>query len=113
MTQNNIDWWVDLTSILTFFITLAGAFVGIYGYLRYQCEFRQKNKRLENYLRREKEKGEDRGQRSVLRIMRDIGLTEDEMLKISFHNPKVSRRVGKDEFTGLASALLFEYVERS
>jgi len=110
----SMKWWVDLTSILTFVITVIGASVGVFGYIRYRCEFRRKSKTLEEYLRRKQE--EDKplkklGQRTVLQIVRDVGLTHDEIIKISFHNPQVGRRVKTDPTTNLATELLFEYEE--
>ncbi len=110
-----MKWWVDLAAILTFIITAIGAFVGVYGYIRYRCEFHRKSKSLEKYL--QDKKAEDkplnkRGQRSVLQIIRDVGVTQDEIIRISFHNPHVARRVKADEISNLATDLLFEYEEQ-
>src|SRR6267154_3523438 len=94
-----MKWWVDFTSILTFVITAIGASVGVFGYIRYRCEFRRKSKTLEEYLRLKKQEDKPlnkHGQRTVLQIVRDVGLTQDEIIKISFHNPRVGRRVKPD-----------------
>jgi len=53
--------------------------------------------------------GVDKGQRSINRIVKDVGLTEDEIIQISFVNPKIRRRVTVDKITKLAEDLLFEY----
>ena len=98
----------DWSSILTFAVTLIGAAVGIFGYLKYLRGLRIKSKRLEEYLRKEKAKQIDQGQRSIIQIIRDVGLTEDEIIQVSFRNPHVARRVKTDE-DGLAKQLLFEY----
>jgi hypothetical protein len=84
--------WADLASVLTFVITFIGAGVGVYGYVKYRCEIRQKANRLEEFLRAEKMKGVDEGQRSVIRIIKDVGLTEDEIIQVSFRNPRIVRR---------------------
>ena len=102
--------WVDLASVLTFAITAIGAVIGVFGYLGYLLGIRKKSKRLEQYLRAEKQKGENKGQRSVLRIIRDVGLTEDEIIQASFRNHKIRRRIIPDE-KGIADQLMFEYEE--
>ena len=51
----------------------------------------------------------DKGQRSILRIMRDIGLTQEEIIQGSIQSKRIVRRVVGDKETGLATDLLFEY----
>lgn len=92
----------DLAQILTFL----GA---LWAYFSYRCGARKKSRRLEKYLRDEKLKGIDQGQRSFLNIVRYVGLTEDEIIRASFRDQRIGRRVGKDPVTGLANVLLFEY----
>lgn len=94
----------------TFFISFVSAIVGVYAYIRYRWGLCQKSKRLEGYLREEKAKQKDKGQRSVIQITRDVGLPEDEIIQVSFRNERVARRVtiGED---GLAEQRLFEYKE--
>jgi hypothetical protein len=98
----------DWASVLTFIITLIAAIVGVVEYIRYRCGLREKSTKLEQYLRGEKAKQKDRGQRSVIQIIKDVGLTEDEIIQVSFRNPRVGRRVKLDE-ADLAKQLLFEY----
>ena len=105
----DVQWWANLASVLTFFITLVGAAVGVYGYFNYLNDFARKHRKLEQYLREEKKEGEDSGQRSLLNIMRHVGLTEDETLKISFASKHIERRL-KEDAEGFADKLLFEYV---
>lgn len=94
----------DLASILTFL----GA---VLAYIWYRKDACKKSKRLEMYLRDEKRKGDDKGQRSFLNIVRYVGLTEAEIIQASFRNPHIARRLGTDPGTGLANVLLFEYEE--
>lgn len=98
----------ELTHEFADWAAIATFVVGIFGYLRYLCGLHKKSNRLEAYLRSEKEKEKDRGQRSIIQIIRDVGLTEDEIIQVSFRNSHVGRRVkiGQD---GLATQLLFEY----
>jgi hypothetical protein len=100
----------DWSSILTFVVTLIGAAVGVFGYLNYLRGFHTKSKRLEEYLNNEKAKQIDKGQRSITQIIREVGLTKDEIIQVSFKNPHVVRRVKTDE-EGFAKQLLFEYQE--
>jgi hypothetical protein len=79
----------------------------VYGYIRARLIFCGKSKALENFLR--KEKGTGKGQHSINRIIKDVGLTADEIVQISFVNPKIRRRVTVDPITNLALDLLFEY----
>jgi hypothetical protein len=108
MSPERVHSLADWSSILTFVVTFIGAAVGVFGYIRYLCGQHSKSKRLEEYLRAEKAKQVDQGQRSVIQIIRDVGLTEDEIIQVSFQNPHVGRRVktGEDH---LAKQLLFEY----
>ncbi len=102
MSSQDLHYWADLTAILTFV-------VGVYGYLKYRYGLHEKFKKLEEYLRSEKLKGENKGQRSPLRIVSDVGLTEDEAIQASFRNPRIGRRVVPNA-RGLADDILFEYL---
>ena len=116
----DMQWWANFTSVATFIITAAGATIGIYGYSHYRFEWHNKRLALENYLKAEKrrtsktseqEKTEDdngRGQRTMLHLVRHVGLTEDEIIKISFESSSIDRKLLPDE-AGFANALLFEY----
>ena len=98
-----------LSSIATFIITAIATVVGLWGYFSYRMELYRKRCRLEQYLENEKAKPNDKGQRSLLHLVRYVGLTEDEIIKICFKSKKIQRRIKKDE-KGYAESLLFEYV---
>ena len=110
MSPECIHRLADWSAILTFVVTLIGAAVGVFGYGKYLWGLHTKSKRLEEYLKKEKAKQTDKGQRSIIQIMKEVGLTEDEIIQVSFRNPHVARRVKTDE-DGLAKQLLFEYQE--
>lgn len=101
MISTTLNDCADLASLATFL-------VGVGAYFRFLHQTRQKSKRLEDYLRAEKNSGRDQGQRTPLQIMREVGLTEDEIIQASFRNKRIGRRVkvGQD---GLAERLLFVY----
>jgi len=112
--NERMKWWIDLSTGLTFVITLIVAAIGVFGYLKYRFEFRQKSKRLEEYLRNKKEEDKKKGkkgQRRPLNIVRHVGLTSDEIVNISFHNPRVGRRNETDPITKKVTGLLFVYQE--
>lgn len=100
-------------AIGAFLITAIGSLVGICGYFSYKREFRRKRRELETYLADEKRKAQGSsafGQKSMLNIIRHVGLTEDEILRISFVSDKIDRRLSKNQTDGFADRLLFEYV---
>lgn len=101
--------YADCSSIATLAITVLTGGVGIYGYVSYRIDRSRKSKRLEAYLRQEKDTGEDQGKRTLLRIVRDIGLTEDEIIQASFRNARIGRFIKPDADSGLAKELMFGY----
>ena len=85
--------------------------VAVWAYCRYLGERRQKRKRLETYLKAEKEAGKDKGQRTVLHLVAHLGMTETEVVDAAFRS-KCTRRVVSTDEKGHASALMFEYDSR-
>ena len=100
----------NYAAIGAFVITLVGAIVGLWGYLSYRIDIQRKRKALEDYLAEEKRTGGDQGQRSMLNIIRHVGLTEDEILKISFASDKIDRRLSTKKDDRFADRILFMYV---
>lgn len=110
MPQDTIQWWADLSSILTFVITTVTALIGLGGYFHYLNDRRRKQQRLEEYLKDEKANTKGGGQRSLINIVRHVGLTEDEIISLSFRSQHIERRI-KSDATGFADRLLFEYMD--
>lgn len=102
--------WAKISAIVGSAVTLVGAFVGIYGYCSYRRSWNKKTKALVDYLKSKKDLAKDgkKGQQTTTHLIRYVGLTEDEILKISFDNKHVHRTVDKDEH-GKADTLYFEY----
>ena len=46
----------------------------------------------------------------MLNIIRHVGLTEDEILRVSFVSDKIDRSLTKNKTDGFADRVLFEYV---
>lgn len=103
--MNELSFWANLAAILT-------AIIAVFGYGKYQLDARCKRKKLEAYLKDEKSKGKDGGQRSALHLMARLGLTEAEILHASFGSNHIIRKIAKDPETNRAEALLFEYNDK-
>lgn len=85
--------------------------VGVFLWWQYQWSFCRKRRRLKSYLKAEKDKAKDQGQRSLLHLMVKVGLTESEILQASFRSHHIKRLETIDPKTHLAERILFEYTE--
>lgn len=108
--DTGLAFWANISAIAGFVVTFVGACVGIYGYYSYRRSWNKKTGALVDYLKCKKDSATDgkKGQQTTTHLIRYVGLTEDEILKISFDNEHVHRSVGKDEH-GKADTLYFEY----
>ena len=106
----DLTYCANLAAILGFVVTLIGAYVGIHGYCRYRRNWKMKTDALVSYLKNKKIQASPgkKAQQTTPHLIRYVGLTEDEILKISFENKHVERSVDKDE-KGKAKTLYFEY----
>ena len=110
--ETDLNFWANWAAIGAFFVTLVGAAVGIWGYARFLWEGNKKKKALESYLKVQKQSAQDgkKGQQTMTHLIRHVGLTEDEILKISFESNLIERKVVTDK-DGHAVDLLFEYAD--
>jgi len=92
----------NVASILTAFFAAAAWFV----YWRDKCA---KQKRLEEYLKAVKASNASNKAHTVIHLMAKLGMTDAEILHASFSSRHVIHKVRKDDDTGLAAQLLFEY----
>jgi hypothetical protein len=95
---------------ITFLITLFGAGFAFLAYLTHVARWHWKKQRLIRYLQAEKARKTDKGQRSVLNITRELGLTQDEILQMSYWCKNIRRTVRTDS-NDFADKLLFEYID--
>lgn len=110
----DLEWWAQVSSVLAALFSFIGGVVGVWGYGSYRCGRRKKRKALEEYLKDVKHRDAlagKRGQRGLLHLVRHVGLTEDEILQLSFASPLIERRISADG-DGQAESLYFEYVAR-
>lgn len=96
----------NLASILT-------AMVAFWPYLQYRRRWAKKRRRLEDYLRKERETGGDKGQQAILHLIRALGLSEANILECAFSSKNIARRVSKDQNTGDARTLYLIYEPNS
>lgn len=100
-------WLESIASIASIVTAIAAA----WAYGRYLSVLCRKRVRLEQYLKSEKIKNTDRGQRTVLHLSAVLGLTEADILQAAFDSKNIVRRIEKDD-TGKADRLLLEYEPR-
>lgn len=87
---------------------IATALVALFAYGRFLFQRYERRRRLEQHLKQEKDTGEDRGQRSTMHLMRNLRMTESEVLEAAFHSEVVQCRTSQDD-QGRATVLWFEY----
>jgi|GEM_PF-1029765 len=100
--------WLEIAANISSIVTavLAGIFAVRYWLWKYR-----KQRNLEDYLKNEKLKSKDKGQRSIMHLVAKLGLTEAEILNASFRSRYIARRISSDKDTNLATAILLEYSE--
>ena len=82
-------------------------------YLMSRQVWRRKKQSLEAYLLYKKETALEgqHGQHTIAHLIRHLGLTQDELLQISFESKHVDRVVSVDE-QGKADQILLHYLEQ-
>jgi hypothetical protein len=92
----------NVASIITAVVAVAAS-------VYFKWDSSSKIKKMESYLKIEKAKSGDKGQRSLLHLMANVGLTESEILHASFKSRIIARRLTTSAATHLANDILFEY----
>jgi hypothetical protein len=102
----DIGWWADLASILT-------AAVAVFWFSYTVLDRCRKRRKLEDYLLKKwraydpkTDKGDYR--HTIVHLMTELGLTEDEVLQASFRSVKIKRKAGEDE-SGLATDIRLQH----
>ncbi len=102
----------DPTDWLGFLANIAAiltALVAVVGSIWFVLERSAKQRRLEAYLKAERDAGEDKGQRSILHLVARVGLTEQEIMQASFRSKHIGRVLTTNKLDGMAKDILFEY----
>ena len=106
-----MSWIVAHLGTIANVAAILTAIIAFFGYGAYLLDQRSKRTSLEKYLRAEKQGGTDRGQRSILHLMANVGMTEAEIIQASFRSKNISRKIAKDDSSGRAEALLMEWTD--
>jgi pyrroloquinoline quinone (PQQ) biosynthesis protein C len=88
--------------------SIATALVAVSVWWRITSDSKEKRKRLENYLKAEKEAGGDQGQRTVLHLVVALGLSETEIMNAAFRSKCIARTVSAD-MLGTAAKMFLSY----
>jgi hypothetical protein len=99
----------QLSAIATFVIASGG-------YMYYRWDFYSKRSKLEAYLKNARATASDdrrgkQGQHTYFHLMKEVGLTETEILQASFKSKHIERSSIVDKQTNRAVGLLFSYRE--
>ncbi|MGB0626399.1 MAG: hypothetical protein ACPGQ5_07530 [Alphaproteobacteria bacterium] len=98
--------WLGLLANIAAIVTALVAFAGSAWYV---VERRAKRRRLEGYLKAERDAGNDKGQRYMLHLVARVGLSEQEILQASFRSRHIGRVLTTNKLDGMAKDILFEY----
>lgn len=98
--------WLGFIANIAAIVTALVAFAGSAWYI---VERGVKRRRLEAYLKAERDAGKDKGQRSVLHLVARVGLTEQEILQASFRSKHIGRVLTTNKLDGMAKDILLEY----
>jgi hypothetical protein len=85
----------DLASILSFVILLIGAIAAWRAYAARQNLWQRKRRSLEAYLRAAASNGTR--ERTAQQVIQDVGITEDEAIRISFESGQIGRLAGQGQ----------------
>jgi hypothetical protein len=88
--------------------SIATAIVAVWAYARYRYLLRRKRVDLEEYLKSEKDKGANQGQRTLLHLSRALALSQADILQAAFDSKNIEPRIETDS-DGKAKRLLLEY----
>lgn len=102
----DINWLADLASILT-------AAVAVYWFCYSVIDRCRKRKKLEKYLLgkwKAYDSKTDEGlyRHTIVHLMAELGLTEDEVLQASFRSGKIRRKLGENN-SGLATDIRLQH----
>ncbi|MGJ8572714.1 MAG: hypothetical protein ACSHXI_18655 [Hoeflea sp.] len=102
--------YYQLVAVAGGWAAILTAIVAVFGYGKYLFDQHRRKMRLIEYLKSEKQKNEDKGQRTILHLIAKLGMTEAQVLEASFQSGKITRRLSKDGNTGRANEILLEWV---
>ena len=103
---------VQLNEVADVFSVAAGAVVILgasYAFWEYSIARWLRERRLVQHLKDELDRGADRGQRTVMQLMRELSLKEQQVLDAGFRSRRIRPLVAVDPDSGHARAILFQH----
>jgi hypothetical protein len=88
--------------------SIATAILAVFAYSKFRYEKYVRRQKLEQYLREEKRKETDKGQRTILNLVANLSMTEAEILAAAFDS-KLLKSVTSVDDKGHADGLFFQY----
>ncbi len=100
--MNCLEATANIAEILT-------AVIAAFAYIHYRLDQSHKRERLENYLKAEKAANPDKHTHTILHVMAEVALTNDEVLRASFKSDHIEHVIHKNRDTGLTDDILLRY----
>lgn len=100
----------ELLGLAANWAAILTAVVAVWAYGFYHFERCRKRSKLESYLKAEKEKKVDRGQRTVLHLVAHLNMSESDVLDAAFRSKKVQCVTASDNKDRVA-LILFEHTD--
>lgn len=100
--MNYLETVANFASILTAIFAFAA-------WVYYLASRACKQSKLEDYLKKEKAKSNGNYQHTMVHLMANLRMTEDDILRAAFDSPRVRCPVRANKDTKLATEILFEY----
>ena len=100
--------YFEILEISAHWAAILTAVVAVVAACKYGLERRARRRKLELYLRSEKERGDDKGQRTLLHLTARLAMTESDILHAAFSSRHIRSRVATDSETQRANTLFLE-----
>jgi len=104
---------IDVLDITEKIASIGTAIVAISAYAQFQWTRWNKKTALEDYLAEErpgKRSSGDKGRRTILHLVAELGFSEDDILTAAFSSKKIKRTTGQDPETKRADCIYLEYI---
>jgi hypothetical protein len=98
--------WVGLAANWSAILT---AVIAVGASVLYWSDCWKKRRKLESYLKKEKENGQDQGQRSLIHLTRSLAMTEGDILHAAFRSNYIEARAKVNKDTGFCEELLLAH----
>jgi hypothetical protein len=98
----------DCLGIAADFASIATAIVAVWAYGKFKYLLHRRRVDLEQYLKSEKDKKTDHGQRTLLHLSRELKMSQSEIFEAAIQSENIELLVEKDS-RGKAKRLLLEY----